>query len=168
METKTKEANVETKPRQAYNREDGTWHPRPQTWKPGQTGNPTGRPKEGESWKSIMKDVSNRTFEEQAERVGKKTELGQMLMQQSSNKATIKENIVTRVAIALMNDPTPGLWNGWMERQDGRVPLALDITTMALDTESVERKILELWERAKTRALLEAENTVEAEIVEEK
>lgn len=133
-------------------------------WKPGQSGNPRGRPKEGESWKSIMKDVSNRTFEEQAERVGKDTELGRMLMQMPKNNITIKENIVTRVAMAMMNDPTPGLWNGWMDRQDGRIPLAMDITALAIDAASVEQRIFELMERAKERALLEAENTVDGEI----
>jgi hypothetical protein len=166
METELEEKPKETKPRRAYNK-DGTWHPRPQTWVKGKTGNPTGRPKEGESWTGVIKRVSNMTADEIAEMVGKDNELGQQLMQLPKGVA-MKELVTARVLTALMFEPTPGLWTGLMERAEGRVPLSVDITTLALDAETVERKILELYERAKTRALLEAENTVEAEIVEEK
>ena len=128
--------------------------------------NPKGRGLAGESWKGIMRDVSNRTFREQAERVGENTEMGRMLMQQPNVNVSIKEAIVTRVAIALMNDPTPGLWNGWMERQEGRVPLAIDVTTVTLDSAAIEARIFELMETARQRAQLEAGEVVDAEAVD--
>ena len=135
-------------------------------WKPGQSGNPKGRPREGESWAAVIKRISSMDADEIAVMVGKDNELGQQLMQLPKGVA-MKELVTARVLASLMFEPTPGLWNGLMERAEGRVPLAVDITTLALDASTVEAKILELYERAKTRALLEDGNMVDGEVVKE-
>jgi len=160
MATDTK---IKPKHKQGYN-DDGTYHPRQQSWQPGESGNPYGAPKHGESWAAVIKRISNMTADEIATLVGKDNELGQQLLQLPKNVA-MKELVTARVLASLMFEPTPGLWNGLMERAEGRVPLSVDITTLALDQTTVEAKVLELYERAKERALLEAGNMVEGEVV---
>ena len=48
----------------------------PKGWKPGQSGNPKGRPKDGESWAAVIKEISDMPADEVLALVGKGNDLG--------------------------------------------------------------------------------------------
>ena len=87
------------------------------SWKPGQSGNPKGGPKRGESWAEIIKIVGDLTPKEAADMsqavAGKLRSIG--------DGVTLKQAVVLRVFAALMFEPQPGLLNAFMERVDGKV-----------------------------------------------
>lgn len=89
-------------------------------WKPGQSGNPAGRPKDGESWAAIIASVGNMYRDDLLAFIGKDNELGQQIMQLPPN-VQMKYLVTTRVFAALMFEPTSGLWKELMERADGKV-----------------------------------------------
>lgn len=99
----------------------------PKAWKPGQSGNPNGRPREGESWAGIIRELSNMTADEMAEMVGPRNELGQQLKKLPKN-VQMKKLIVARVMTSLMFEPTSSLLNTLMERAEGKVPDVIDAT----------------------------------------
>ena len=86
-------------------------------WKKGQSGNPSGAPKRGESWAEIIKYVGDLTPNEAAEMsqqvAGKLRSIG--------DGVTLKQAVVLRVFAALMFEPQPGLLNAFMERTEGKV-----------------------------------------------
>ena len=86
-------------------------------WKKGQSGNPSGAPKRGESWAEIIKYVGDLTPSEAAEMsqqvAGKLRSIG--------DGVTLKQAVVLRVFAALMFEPQPGLLNAFMERTEGKV-----------------------------------------------
>jgi hypothetical protein len=90
-------------------------------WLPGKSGNPKGRPKDGESWAGIIREISNMTAGEVIELVGDKNDLGKAFKQMPKN-VQMKKLITARVMAALMFDPGSGLWNALMERAEGKVP----------------------------------------------
>lgn len=96
-------------------------------WKPGQSGNPAGRPKEGKSWAGILRELSEMSADDIARMVGADNELGRMLMTLPP-KVQMQYLITARVMASLMFEPQPGLFNALMERTDGRVPQAVDLT----------------------------------------
>lgn len=88
-------------------REDGT----------GKSGNPEGRAAEGESWAAVIKRISNMTGPELAAWL-KGLQWAKMIGQLP--KVTLKELVIARVFVALVNDPTPGLFSALMERAEGK------------------------------------------------
>ena len=97
--------------------------PTPGSWKPGQSGNPKGAPKRGESWADIFKRVGDMTGPEAAERslmlAGQFLELGDGI--------TLKEAVALSSFRSLIFDTTPGLLGQVMDRVEGRPGQALDI-----------------------------------------
>jgi hypothetical protein len=86
-------------------------------WKPGQSGNPAGAPKRGESWAELIKRIGELTPVEAAERC---VALAQQFLKYG-NGATLKETVALRVYASLLFEPQPGLLNAFMERAEGKV-----------------------------------------------
>lgn len=86
-------------------------------WKKGQSGNPKGAPKRGESWAEIIKRIGDMTPAEAAEHA--KAIAGKL--KQIGDGVTLKEAVVIRVYAALLFEPSAGLWNGMMDRAEGKV-----------------------------------------------
>lgn len=97
---------------------------RPQTWKKGQSGNPKGAPKRGESWAEIIKYVGDLTPSEAADMsqqvAGKLRSIG--------DAVTLRQAVVLRVFAALMFEPQPGLLNAFMERTEGKVKDQIELS----------------------------------------
>lgn len=93
-------------------------------WKEGQSGNPAGRPKDGESWAGVLKEIANKNAEELAEMFGN-TDLGRQYRMMPKG-VQMKYLVGGRVLAALMFEPTSGLFNSWMDRSDGKVPDTLN------------------------------------------
>ena len=96
-------------------------------WKPGQSGNPAGRPADGESWAGIIAEMAAMTADEIAGEVGKSNELGRSYLQ-LPKAVKMKRLIVARVMAAIMFEPSTGLVNALMERTDGKVAQAVALT----------------------------------------
>lgn len=97
-------------------------------WKPGQSGNPAGRPKDGESWTSIISEVGNAYPEDILAFIGSDNDLGKsvaLLPKSVQNKYLV----VVRVFAALMFEPTSGLLKELLDRLEGKVTDRLDMTT---------------------------------------
>ena len=92
----------------------------PTSWKPGQSGNPAGRPKDGQSWKEVISECSNMTVEDILQMVGETNDLGRAIKAMPKN-VQMKYLVTSRVLAALMFEPTSGLWNGLMDRMEGKV-----------------------------------------------
>ena len=86
----------------------------------GQSGNPKGRPKDGESWAGIIKSVGDMFPTDLIAFIGKDNDLGRMLSKLPQN-VQMKYLVTARVFSALMFEPTSGLWKELMERVDGKV-----------------------------------------------
>jgi hypothetical protein len=95
--------------------------PRGKPFQPGQSGNPAGRPKDGESWAAIVKEIGDMYPEDLLAFIPATNELGQMI-RKLPPKVQMKYLVTARVFIALMFEPTSGLWNGLMDRAEGKVP----------------------------------------------
>ena len=89
--------------------------PTPASWRKGQSGNPKGAPKRGESWAEIWKRIGNMTGPEVA---AYGLQLAKQLRELPSN-VSLKEIVVTRTFISLINEPTPGLLNAAQDREEG-------------------------------------------------
>lgn len=96
----------------------------PKAWKKGQSGNPKGAPKRGESWAEIIKRVGEMTPSEAAER---SLALAKQLLE-IGDGVTLKEAVVLRVYSALMFDPQPGLLNAFMDRVEGKVSQPIEMS----------------------------------------
>ena len=96
-------------------------------WKKGGASpNPSGRPKDGQSWREVIADVSNMTIDDILVMVGRDNELGMQLAKMPKN-LQMKYMVTARVMAALMFEPTAGLWNGLMDRMEGKVAERLQI-----------------------------------------
>ncbi len=93
-------------------------------WKPGQSGNPAGAPKRGQSWAEIITEVGNMTGPEVAQLAGK---IGREFATLEPG-VTVKTLVVIRVYGQMINEPSPGLLNAFMDRVEGRPnqPLSVD------------------------------------------
>jgi hypothetical protein len=93
-------------------------------WKPGQSGNPKGAPKDGESWAAIIKEISEMSADELFELVGKTNgkinDLGRAYKQMPPEVA-MKKLVVARILAALMFEPSGSLWKELMDRTEGKV-----------------------------------------------
>ena len=97
-------------------------------WKPGQSGNPTGRPKTGQSWGEIAKEIGDQYPEEVVEIFGSNTVMGRAFATFPKG-VQIKYSVFYRVIIALMNEPTPGLLKELLDRIEGKVTDPIDLTS---------------------------------------
>ena len=110
--------------------------PRPTAWKPGQSGNPAGAPKRGQSWRELIAELGELDGPGAANRAGF---LAKQLAKLPAG-VSLKELVVLRVFTALIDDPQPGLLNAFMERVEGKVAQAvLDIDPSVLTDEQLER-----------------------------
>jgi hypothetical protein len=98
-----------------------TAKPRGKPWQKGQSGNPAGAPKRGESWAEIIKQYGDMTPVEVADRVN---EVAKQL-RKIGKGVTLKEAVVVRVYAALMFEPSASLLNSFMERAEGKVETPL-------------------------------------------
>lgn len=102
--------------------------PTPASWKKGQPSpNPKGRPPEGQSWKAIIKQVSNMTPAKIVDLVGDDNDLGQAY-KKMPQKTRMKVLVVLRSMAALMFDPSPSLLEHLMDRDEGKVKEELELT----------------------------------------
>lgn len=98
-------------------------------WKKGGASpNPTGRPKDGESWAAIIKAVGDMYPADLVSFLGKDNDLGRMLSKLPQG-VQMKYLVTARVFASLMFEPTNGLWKELMERSEGKVKGELDITS---------------------------------------
>ena len=89
-------------------------------WKKGAASpNPAGRPKDGESWATIIKQIGDLYPEDIIAFVGAGNDLGRELMQLPKG-VQMKYLVTARVFAALMFDPNPRLWTGLMDRAEGK------------------------------------------------
>jgi len=96
--------------------------------KGGKSPNPSGRPKDGESWASIIKAVGDMYPADIIAFVGRDNDLGKMLAKLPQG-VQMKYLVTARVFSALMFEPSSGLWKELMERADGKVQSLVDITS---------------------------------------
>ncbi len=90
--------------------------------------NPNGRPPVSNSWAGIIRELTNMTTEQLLEAVGgPRTELGKQIKKYPKG-VIVKRLLAARLITALMFDPTPGLVNALMDREEGKVPDKLDMT----------------------------------------
>lgn len=94
-------------------------------WKKGQSGNPKGAPKRGESFTEIIKRVGNETPSEAA---AVSLELAQKFLS-IGDGVTLKEAVIRRVYGSLLFDPQPGLLNAFMDRAEGKLKDEIAVNT---------------------------------------
>jgi hypothetical protein len=97
-----------------------TGRPRGKPWPKGKSGNPAGRPKDGESWAHIIAEVSNMTTDDILPIVGSNTTLGKTL-QGLPREVQLKFLVVVRVMLSLLTDPNTGLLSTVLDRAEGKV-----------------------------------------------
>ena len=105
-------------------------------FKPGQSGNPTGRPKTGQSWGEIAKEIGDQYPEEVVQIFGSNTVMGRAFATFPKG-VQIKYSVFYRVIIALMNEPTPGLLKELLDRIEGKVTDPIDLTSKGEKIENV-------------------------------
>jgi hypothetical protein len=93
------------------------------SWKPGQSGNPAGAPKRGESWKEIIDRIGEMTPIEAAEHA----KAIAAKFKPMGDRITLKEAVVIRVYADLLFQPSPGMLNTFMERTEGKVQDSLQV-----------------------------------------
>lgn len=119
-------------------------------WKPGQSGNPKGAPKRGESWQEIIKRYGELTPPEAAEL---SLELTKKLLS-IGDGVTLKQAVVLRVYADLLYEPNPGLLNSFMERAEGKVSQPIEVTwrdeakAAGLPPEEIDAMAEELFKKA--------------------
>lgn len=92
------------------------------SWKPGQSGNPKGAPRRGESWREMVKSVGDKTLAEALERypwLASKVPDEIKLVAGAVEELTLKEVVVANVFGRLLEEPDSALWNGLMNRAEG-------------------------------------------------
>ena len=91
-------------------------------WKPGQSGNPAGAPKRGESWAEIIKRIGDMEPGEAAHTFG---EIAKQLRNMPEG-VTLKEFVVMRIYAAMLFEPSSSLWGHMLDRVDGKVKDEID------------------------------------------
>lgn len=86
----------------------------------GVSGNPAGRPKDGESWAAVFKELANKNAEELADMFGQ-NDLGNAY-RKFPKGVQMKYLVGGRILAALMHEPSGSLLNSYMERMEGKVP----------------------------------------------
>lgn len=124
------------------------------SWKPGQSGNPKGRPKDGESWAAIIKSVGDMYPADIIAFIGRNNDLGRMLARLPQD-VQMKYLVTARVFSSLMFEPSSGLWKELMERAEGKVADKFDInqngtTKVIIEYADAEDKDTETPQSAET------------------
>ena len=104
----------------AANSAKATKKPRGKPWPKGQSGNPAGRAKDGESWAAIIAAVGNMYPEDILAFIGVNNDLGREIAHLPKN-VQMKYLVTARVFAALMFEPNAKLWTGLMERAEGKI-----------------------------------------------
>lgn len=89
-------------------------------WPKGVSGNPKGRPKDGESWAAIIKAVGDMFPEDIIEFIGNDNPLGREIAK-FPKSVQMKYLVAARIFAALMFEPSGSLWKELMERTEGKV-----------------------------------------------
>jgi hypothetical protein len=123
-------------------------------WKKGGVSpNPTGRPKDGESWSGVIKAIGEMYPNDIIEFVGKDNDLGRAIAK-FPNNVQMKYLVTARIFAALMFEPTSALWNGLMERAEGKLAAPIDLSGGG---EKITKVIFEYVEDTITGAPQESE-----------
>ncbi len=104
------------------------------SWQPGQSGNPKGAPRRGESWREMVKSVGDRTLAEALERypwLADKIPDKIRPYATVNDTLTLKEVVVANVFGALIEAPDSALWNGLMNRAEGAPEQPVELTWKA-------------------------------------
>jgi hypothetical protein len=104
-------------PNPANTKKTGKRKPSPSAWKKGQSGNPKGRPADGESWAATIKRISGMTGEEASSYV---VAVAKQL--KPLKGVTLKEAVVMRCFAALMFEPQAAMFNAIVDRAEGKMP----------------------------------------------
>lgn len=87
------------------------------SWRPGQSGNPAGAPKRGDSWAETIKAIGEMDGPSIAQLWDTQhREFGKL-----PDGITMKQLVVMTVYAALLREPSPGNWRELMERAEGKV-----------------------------------------------
>ena len=90
-------------------------------WKPGQSGNPNGRPKKGQSWAEIIRELGDMTPLAASDKcISIARELRKL-----GGEATLKELVVLRCYVQMLMEPQPSMLVALMNRADGMIPQQL-------------------------------------------
>ena len=108
-------------------------------WKPGQSGNPSGRPRAGTSWADAVRAYGKCTFDE----------LTHLLKDKST---TARELAVIRYFLNQINDPQPGLANFLAERADGKLPTPLEVSGDPAQPIKIQVAYVNDWRNSPTDA----------------
>jgi hypothetical protein len=103
-----------------------TTKPRGKPWKPGESGNPAGRPKSGASWSEIFKEVGEQYPEEVTQLFGSRSSLGRKYAKYTKG-VQMKYQVAYRVVAELMSEPTPGLLKETLDRIEGKVKERIEV-----------------------------------------
>jgi hypothetical protein len=106
-------------------------------WKPGQSGNPAGRPRDGESWAAVIAAVGNMYPDDLLAFIPKGNDLGNAISQLPKG-VQMKYLVTARVFAALMFEPSSGLWKELMERAEGKVSDKLDVNSTGVQKVIIE------------------------------
>ena len=112
--------------------------PEGRKWVKGQSGNPAGAPKRGESWAEVIKQIGDMTAEEVKNLIASWIPT----LNRVPKGVTMKQLVVIRAYVALANEPSASLMNAFMDRAEGKVPdrtqMEGKLTVLGLD-EMLER-----------------------------
>ena len=97
------------------------------SWRPGQSGNPAGRPSLGESYKEIFSKVGNLTIAELREFY---PDYGDRFPTVSGD-IKLKELVSLSVLVALACEPTPGMLATLLDRTDGPLEHTINVNKMS-------------------------------------
>lgn len=95
-------------------------------WKPGQSGNPTGAPKRGQSWAELWNEIGELDGPQTAKRA---IRLWVKQFKQLPEGVTLKELVVIKGYAALLDDMNARLLKEVMDRAEGKVSERVDITS---------------------------------------
>lgn len=111
------------RPKSANTVKAGKRKPPRSAWKPGQSGNPAGAPKRGESWAEIIKRIGEMEPGEAAQRFGEMAKQ----MRTMPKGVTLKEFVVMRIYAAMLFEPSSSLWGHMLDRIDGPVKQKIEM-----------------------------------------
>ena len=94
-------------------------------FQPGQVTNPNGRPKKGNTWADVIREVTSMTPKDLLASIGT-GEIADSL-KRLPPKVKLKKLMASRAVAAFMHEPSAGIWSQIMEREDGKVPQAVTV-----------------------------------------